>query len=238
MRTHLLAMALVVCDPPSAQAQPGPQRGPARLSASGGIRTERLSRRELKAWNSVVGIVMATSPAGNPLYPTLRTLWDTVDTSGHAVYVEMRDRRAPPSYIAARFAITRVDPEGKAHEGILILNLRAVDKASTEPAARRANGFIPFEGLGRKERYAELLGHELAHAVWTLADTERARLVERLQGEMEQQMRMLLAARAQGLRAEIEKHVAELDRLSRVIEEPAEAAEVVIWEELRAGQQL
>jgi hypothetical protein len=237
MRTHLLAVALVVCDPPSTQAQPGPQRGPARLSASGGIRTERLSRKELKTWNSIVAIVMAKNPAGQPLYPTLRTLWDTVDTSGHAVYVEMRDPGAPPSYVAGRFAITRVDPEGKAHEGILILNLRAIDTVSTRPAAKRANGFIPFEGLGRKERYAELLGHELAHAVWTLADTERARLVERLQDEIEHQTRMLVAARARGLRAEIEKHVAELDRLCRVIEEPAEAAEVVIWEELRAGQE-
>ena len=28
-----------------------------------------------------------------------------------------------------------------------------------------ANGFIPFEGLSQKERYAEVLGHELVHAV-------------------------------------------------------------------------
>jgi hypothetical protein len=237
MRTQLLAMALVVCDPPGAPAQPGPPRGPAPLGASGGIRTERLSRKELTTWNSIVAIVMAESPAGQPLYPTLRALWDTVDTSGHVVYVEMRDPGAPPSYVAARFAITRVDPEGKAHEGILTMNLRAIDKAPTGAAARRANGFIPFEGLGRKERYAEVLGHELAHAVWGLADVERARLAERLQDETEQQMGVFLAARARGVHAEIEKHVAELDRLGRVLEEPAEAAEVVIWEELRAGRQ-
>ncbi len=72
--------------------------------------------------------------------------------------------------------------------------------------------------------------------VWSLADTERARLAQRLQGEMEQQMQMLLAAQARGLGAELQAHVGELDRLGRVLEEPAEAAEVPIWEELRAGQ--
>ena len=148
----------------------------------------------------------------------------------------MRNTKLPPSYIAGRYAITKVDPEGKAHEGILILNLRAIDKASTGGAGRRANGFLPFEGLGRTQRYAEALGHELAHAVWSFADPERAGLAHRLQGETEQQMKMLLAARARGLGAELQEHVEELDRLGRVLEEPAEAAEVSIWEELLAGQ--
>lgn len=72
--------------------------------------------------------------------------------------------------------------------------------------------------------------------MWSLADTERARLAQRLQGEMEQQMQALLTARARGLGAELQEHVTELDRLCRVLEEPAEAADVPIWEELRAGQ--
>ena len=239
MRIRLLALgvALVLCDPPSAQAQPRPPRRPAQLSASGGIRTDRLSRKELKTWNTIVAIVMAEGPGGHPLYPTLRALWDAVDSSPHAVYVELRDRRVRRSYIGGHFMITKVDPEGRAHAGILILNLRAINNASTGSAARRANGFVPFEGLGRKERYAEVLGHELAHAAWSLADTERARLAERLQGELERQMPRLLAAQARGLGAEIQKHVEELDRLSRVLEEPAEEAEVHVWRELRAGQQ-
>jgi len=240
MGIHLLAMgvalALVLSDPLVAQERPWPPRGPALLGASGGIRTDRLSRKELKTWEKVVAIVMAEGPDGKPLHPTLRALWDAVDMSGHAVYVEMRDPKARLSYLAGRFAITSVDPEGKAHVGIIMLNLRIIDKASTGRAAKRANGFIPFEGLGQKERYAEVLGHELAHAVWSLADTERARLAQRLQGEMERQMRMLLTARAQGLGAELQEHVGELDRLSRALEEPVEAAEMVIWEELKAGQ--
>jgi len=208
----------------------------ALLGASGGIRTDRLSREDLKTWKKVVAIVVAEGPDGKSLHPTLRALWDAVDTSGHAVYVVMRDPDSPASCIAGRFAITRVDPEGRAHEGILVLNLRAIDKASTGPAASRAGGFIPFEGLGRKERYAEVLGHELAHAVWSLADAERARLAQRLQGGLEEQVQILRAARARGLAADFQEHVGELDRLSQSLEEPAAAAERVIWKELRAGQ--
>lgn len=231
-----VALAQIVSGPLGAQARPRSQPGPALLGASGGIRTDRLSPKELRSWKKIVAIVMAEGPDGQSLHPRLRALWDAVDTSGHAVYVEIPDRKAPRSYISGRFAITRVDPEGRAHEGILILNLRTIDKASTGGAGRRANGFLPFEGLGQKQRYAEVLGHELAHAVWSLADAERARLAYRLQDETEEQMQMLLTARGRGLGAELQEHVGELDRLGRVLEEPAEAAEASIWEELRAGQ--
>ena len=153
--------------------------------AAGALRTDGLSPRQLHAWNKIVEIVMAEDRDGRPLHPTLRELWDAVDTSSHVVHVEIPHERGPLSCIAGRFAITKVDPEGKAHEGTLTLNLRVVDQVSTAPVAARARGFIPFKGLGKNERYAELLGHELAHAVWHLATTERARLAQRLQSDLE-----------------------------------------------------
>jgi hypothetical protein len=240
MSNHLLAlvpsMALILSYVPRAEAEPPASQASLDLAprgASGGLRTARLSRKHLKAWNKIVETVMAEDRHGQPLHPTLRQLWEAVDTSGHVVYVEMPDRKR--SYIAGRFAITRVDPAGKTHEGILIMNLRAIDQLSTGPAAARANGFIPFKGLGKNERYAELLGHELAHAVWALADPERARLVMPLQSENEQVMRRVVGA-APGSGDELGERVRELERLSRMLEEPAEAAEEAIWEELRAGQ--
>jgi hypothetical protein len=240
MRTHLLALglALVLDHPAMADDRPRPEQGPAQLATSPGIRTNRLSRRELNIWRSIVAIVMAEGPAGQPRHPTLRALWDEVVASGHTVYVTMGDRKGRHSYVAGRFTVTKVDPEGKAHEGVIVLNLPAVDQASTGPLTATANGFIRFEGLGRMQRYAEVLGHELAHAVWILADTERARLVEWLQGELERQPMMLVAARRRGLDAEIEmleNHVAELDRMSRALEGPAAAVERLIWQELRAS---
>jgi hypothetical protein len=217
--------------PRASQAPPDP----APRGTSGGLRTDRLSRKHLKAWKKIVETVMAEDRDAQPLHPTLRRLWEAVDLSGHVVYVEMPDRKG--SYIAGRFAITRVDPEGKTHEGILIMNLRVIDQLSTGPAAARAGGFIPFHGLGKNERYAELLGHELAHAVWTLADPERARLVMPLQSETEQVMRRVVGT-APGSGDELGERVSELERLSRMLEEPAEAAEAAVWKELRAGQRL
>ena len=197
-----------------------------------GLRTDRLSRKHLQAWNRIVEIVMADDRDGRPLHPALRQLWDAVDTSGHVVYVEISDRT--PSTNAGRFVITNVDPEGKAHEAILVMNLRAIDTASTKPGAARASGFIPFKGLGKNARYAELLGHELAHAVWHFADPERARLAQRLKSESERWMQMMLAARVRG--PELQEQGEELARLKRELEKPAEAAEVVIWEELQRGR--
>ena len=240
MPTHLLAlvpwMALTFADIPGNEDPPGPTARPeaqVALGTSGGLRTDRLSRKQLQAWNKIVEIVLAEGGDHQPLHPTLRQLWDTVDRSGHVVYVEMPRRK---SYIAGRFAITRVDPEGKAHEGILIVNLRAIDNASTGPGSARADGFIPFKGLGKKQRYAELLGHELAHAAWTLAEPERTRLVMPLQSENERLMQQWVQE-APGSDALL-RRVNELERLSRMLEESAEAAEVKIWEELLAGQRL
>lgn len=195
-----------------------------------GLRTDRLSPKQLQAWNTIVEIVMAEDRDGKPLHPTLRQLWEAVDTSGHVVYVEMPRRK---TYIAGRFGITKVDPDGRSHEGILIVNLRAIDNVATGPGSAKAGGFIPFKGLGKKERYAELLGHELAHAVWTLADPERARLVMPLQSENERVMRHAID---NGPDDELRKRIQELERLSRTLEESAEAAEVAIWQELRAGR--
>ena len=223
MRTHLLVLAgsMVLV---ASMARPG---------TAGGIRTDHVSRKKLPVWKSIVAIVMAEDRTGQPLYPTLRRLWDAVDASGHTVYVELPDRR---SYIGGAFVITRIDPDGRAHEGMLAMNLRVIDETSTGPAAARANGFIPLAGLGKRERYAEVLGHELAHAAWSFANPERARVAEALPREREQLSRRVLAARGLGFDDALQKDATRIERVSRELEEPAEAAEVAIWAELRGGQ--
>lgn len=192
--------------------------------AEAGIRTDRLSGKRLEAWRSVVSIVKAEDRGGQPLHPTLRRLWDTVEASNHTVYVELPEAKSRRSCIAGRFAVTKVDPEGKAHEAVLVVNVRAIDRASTGPGAARADGFVPFAELGKKARYAEVLGHELAHAAWTFAEADRARLARPFSGE------------AEGLHEETRQDAQEVDRVSRQVEAPAEAAEAVIWAELLAGQ--
>jgi len=192
--------------------------------AEAGIRTDRLSGKRLEAWRSIVAVVLAEDRGGRPLHPALRQLWDTVESSGHAVYVELPDSSGR-SYVAGRFAVTKVDPEGRAHEAVVVLNLPVIDRVSTASAAARADGFIPLQDLGKKARYAEVLGHELAHAAWTFADADRARFARPFSSELGQ------------LVSESRQNGAEVDRVSREVEAFAEAAEQVIWAELVAGQQ-
>ena len=233
-----MALPLVLTVSLTAEATPRGAEDTTAAAPAEGIRTDLLARGELETWRAIVAIVMAEGPRGQPLHPTLRALWDSVAGSGHIVHIRMRDRKAPLSHFAGRFTITRVDPGGKSHEAVLTLNLRAIDDAaSTGPGARRASGFTPFEGLGRTQRYAEVLGHELAHAVSCLADIERAQLAVRIQDEVEEHFRLVRTAWARGSRAEAFELAQEIDRLIRLAEEPAEALEVIIWQELRAGQE-
>jgi len=204
--------------------------------AEGGLRTDRLSEKGLARWSKIVAIVMAEDAGGRPLHPALRALWDAVDASGRAVFVELPEAKSRRDYIVGRFAITKVDREGRALEGVLVMNLPAIDRAASGPGAARKNGFVPFAGLGKKERYAEVLGHELAHAAWSLADAERTRLTLTLPGEVARASRFVLAARKEGVRGEGVERARELERLSREAEKPAEAAEAVVWAELLAGQ--
>jgi hypothetical protein len=203
--------------------------------SEGAIRTDRVSGKTLQTWRSIVAVVMAEDRAGRPLHLTLRRLWDTVEASSHTVYVEMPKGRR--SYIAGRFAVTKVDPSGKAHEAILMMNLRAIDRTATGRGAARPNGFIPLAGLGKLERYAEVLGHELAHAVWTLADPERAVVAQPLQGDGERLMsRVVMAASGSGPGDELRERAREFERLTRELEESAEATEEAVWAELLAGR--
>jgi hypothetical protein len=202
-----------------------------------GIRTDRLSGKKLQAWSAIVAIVKATDEAGRPLYPRLRAVWDAVDASGCDVFVELPDPRSRRLYILGWFAVTKVDAGGTAVEGVLVMNLAAIDRAASGPGAARPNGFVPFAGLGKKGRYAEVLGHELTHAAWGFADPERTRLSMGLPGEVEALSRQILAAPAAQRSEAVTERARELERLSREVEAPAETAEQAIWAELAAGQE-
>src|SRR5215510_626295 len=106
-----------------------------RSGGPGGLHTERLSPKQLRVWRRIVAIVMAEDADGHPVHPMLRQLWDAIDTGGHVVYVEMADRKGSPSYLGGRFVVTRVDPQGIRHEAVLVVNVRAIDRASTQTVA-------------------------------------------------------------------------------------------------------
>ena len=193
------------------------------------IRTDGLSGGQLKTWKAIVAVVLAADQDGTPLHPTLHRLYRAIDSSPHVVRIEM-PRRKGSSAIAGRFRLEAIGANGR-HEASITLNLRTIDRVLTgSPDAQR----VTFEGLGRTERRAQVLGHELAHAAWTLADPERICLVARVQ---RQSLELARRARTEGTAGDgFRQQVDEIERLVELLEEPALAAEAAITEEVRASR--
>jgi hypothetical protein len=189
------------------------------------IRTDRLSRRELKAWREIAAVALATDDRGRPLHPTLHRLWRDVEASRHVVHVELR-RPSGSSAIAGRFRIEALGPDGLL-EATLVLNLKVVDRVLIgSPDAQ----VVPFQAKSRVLRRAQVLGHELAHAAWAFAAPEQARLALDVQAHAE---RLAVLARTVGTSAPgFGEQVGASERLIRLLEEPALAAEKAIAAEL------
>jgi hypothetical protein len=201
--------------------------GASRVGAE--IRADGLSGRALRTWKAIVAVVESTDANGRALHPTLRGLYREIDSSPHVVRIVILRTRGS-SAIAGRFWLEESGADGR-HEASITLNLKAIDRVLTgSPDAQ----LVSFETLGRTERCAQVLGHELAHAAWTFADAQRVRLVAELQ---RRSLELARRARTEGVAAEgFSEAVEENERLVRLLEEPALAAERAITEELRASR--
>lgn len=198
--------------------------------AEAGIRTDGLSGRNLKTWKAILAVVQAVDRDGQTLHPTLHRLYQEIDSSAQDVRIQIPDTKGS-SAIAGRFRIEALGADGR-HEASILLNLRTIDRVLTGSPDSQ---LVTFERLGRMERYAQVLGHELAHAAWTFADPERARLVVEVQRRSQEQARR---AQTEGTAGEgFSDEVQETERLVHLLEEPAIAAEAAITEELRASHQ-
>lgn len=201
----------------------------AASQAEAGLRTDGLSGRNLKTWRAILAVVQAVDSAGQPLHPTLLRLYREVESSAHDVRIVI-PRTKGTSPIAGRFRVESVGADGR-HEASILLNLRMIDRVLTGfPEAQ----VVTFERLSRTERYAQVLGHEMAHAAWTFVDPERARLVAEVQCRS---LELARRAQTEGTAGEgFSDAVRENERQVRLLEEPALAAEAAIAEELRAGR--
>ncbi len=197
-----------------------------------GIRTDRLSPKQLRIWQSIQNIASAVDRSGRPLHPTLYELWRSAEQSGHLIFIELVTGGHWTAYSAGEFIIEKLDPEGKQHVLVLRLFLSTIDRASTHfAAAGRSDGFIPFQGLHGKVRYAEALGHELAHIVAVFNDPDYLRL----QVEAHKVRAAFLLAHHNRSKQADDLN-ASMMRLTREAEKPAEIAEAEIWRELQASQ--
>lgn len=200
-----------------------------------GFVTDRLSVGEFEKWKAVERVVFAQDNEQQSLHPTLRNLWQWIETSGHTVYIEIIRTQGAVNCTAGLFLIERFDPLGEHHIAVIKLNLDNINQAYVGAGTSRANGFIPFLGLEREQRYAEVLGHELAHAIHILTDLERARLVEDV---IQQTNRMFLASHRRyktgWMASELKRRLLRRDALLKLLEEQAEEMERVVWHELAA----
>jgi hypothetical protein len=202
-----------------------------------GILLDRISHKDLGRWGAIERVVFAEDLMGFPSHPRLRSMWEQVDRSGHAVYIELYCRRRVSSNLGGAFRIEVFDPLGIRHVAVIRLYLATIDMVSVELVAARPNGFIPFQGLNREERYAEVLGHELAHAVHILSNLTRARMVEDM---IEQTHEDFLSHIRQyghaNLKSEMLRRIVSRDHFLSELEEHAEAIEMMIWSELVSGR--
>lgn len=203
-----------------------------------GLLTIRLSPKQLKRWQEIKQLALAEGEDGQPLHPTLRGLWEWAEMSQHAIYIEMIGRSRRRLALAGNFQVQQFDPQGNRHMAVIQFSLSNIDRAYVGPLAARADGFIPFLGLSREERYAEVLGHELAHARWTLSEVERARQDKELVGQTNEWLLSRNQQRqGQPYEADLQQRLRERDAFLAETEANAEAVEVRVWRELIASQE-
>ena len=216
-----------VCDAiDAAAAEPAP-------AMETGIVLDRLSHEELRQWRSIQRVVTASDRNGTPLYPTLRGLWEWAGQSGNAIYIELSSPDCTARSIAGKFLIEGFDPQATRHMGVIRLCLANIDRSAAGGGGTRANGFARFAGLRRKERYAEVLGHELAHAASDFASPQRTRMVgERVDGVSAQFVSHRAEHGNEPLDPALKQRLEERDALLVDLEAQAYAIELLVWREL------
>lgn len=232
----VLAVSTLLFSAVEAEARQTPISGTAIAPAAAqskteGILTDRLAKGHLSIWKSITAVVFAKDKTGQLKHPKLFDLWQKVDKSGHVVFVELVSQEGAYGSQAGRFRIETLDPGGKLHTCSIRLNLRTIERAAVDEGERREDGCLPFAGLGNKERYAEVLGHELAHAATVFGDREFLRLYQDLEREAREYDRRLA-----GSDRRVDDFELRLDKIQRLLEQPARSAELEIWRELLNGR--
>jgi hypothetical protein len=204
-----------------------------------GLLITQLSDKQLVRWKAIEQLVFARNQSGELLHPVLHELWRWADASGHVIQVQLMESKTAQSSTAGSFNIEQFDPTGRCHVASLKLYLSNIDQAVIGPQVARANGFVPFEALSKEERYAEVLGHELAHVKYVLNNMVRTRLVH----ELVETTNDLLLLHARSKPAiltspEMKRRLTQRDELLRELETQAEAIEEVVWRELIVSKTL
>ena len=238
---RILAVFLVL---PASIPNAAPQRRPpeasgaagARATMPSGIRADRLSEQELSTWRSIRDTVFARDASGGFKHRALHALWKQVEDSGHIIYIEFRKPPFRWASAVGDFHIEKYSSAGGGHTAVIRLYPSVIDQVKANSRMREAVGFVPFLGLRKTECYAEVLGHELAHAVWILAHPDLAKLCE-MPADADEKAAYCKGQGCRDHRAHMEmrERLIRLESLMGALEVRARATESMIWRELRAG---
>ena len=200
-------------------------------NAETGINLDRLSPKHRKTWEAIKQVILAENADGTSLHPVLRHLFEQIQTSNHTIYLEFDESDGGCHCLAGVFTIEQLDPAGSRNVGVIKLYLRNIEQASTDPPAGLKDEFIPMAGLKKLDRYAEVFGHELAHAVDILFNQERAVLVQSILNKTDQVIQKRIHSK--DIKPEWEVELRQRDAFFSELEKPALTAEEEIWRELR-----
>ena len=219
---------------PNSLAQCGPGESFDELRS--GIRTDCLTPKQIRIWEQIESIAEASDGAGRPAHPRLNSLWEWAKGNGHSVFIRMAEKRSVPTGTGGRAILMEQHHGGCRREVIVWLHLWAIDNALIDETVRRADGLIPYHSLGRYERYAEVVGHELAHAFLLLEKPEYAQRYSELNTLAAECVRLRKGGSGAGVDENLmRQYQIRLQSLIDMIEKPAETAETEIWRELASG---
>jgi hypothetical protein len=208
----------------------------AQESRAAGIRTDRLSAKDMKTWNAMEQIVSARDKSGRLMHPTLNSLWEKAQAISQDIYIEFPKPKSDTPHTAGNFSVERTEAGAEVKAGVIRLYLEVIDNAGTSDLSRRSSGFLPFENLNKKNyRYAEVLGHELVHALLTLTNREYALLADNLDQAALELVSYRRGRIGQSLDEGTKTRLTKIRRMTDEIERQPEAAETEILRELQAG---
>ena len=229
-QTGAVALVLLTFIASNVQAQIIKQDD-AGSDVASGVLLDRLSAKHCKTWDKIRQVIYAEDAAGKPLHPFLKTLFEQLQNSDHSVYLEFEESRAFGRSIAGKFSIERLDPEGSRNVGVIKLYLRNIEHAMVPNRANLKDGFAPFAGLNKLDRYVEVFGHEMAHAVDILFTPERANLVDEILTKSNQVIQQRLQRKGR-IEPEEQRVLHERDAVLNELEKPAVLTEEMVWREL------
>jgi len=243
-RSFLWIIGLLIISPVnrlSAGAQEQPREASYTVDAGttipSGIRADRLSEKQLETWRSIQSIVFARDASGRFKHPNLQALWQQAENSGHVIYIEFCKQPFRWASAVGDFHVESPYPDGQKPAAVIRLYLSVIDHLQVNSRVQRTLGFIPFLGLRRTERYAEVLGHELAHALWILADPDLTSLCERpVEAGREASGCPLQGCDSHLSYVDLRERLIRLESLMGELEMRARATELAIWRELLAGR--